>query len=295
MDLGGASGGEATPAAFYAVRDFELDAVPPGRAAPGPGGRGVRPLASTAAASAPAHYRTGAPLDVYRGRPTCCSRAATACSSSCAAPAAPAASSPGWRTGDGRPLLRTDERWLVFRRHHPGLVRGWLPWLRRPASRPSPGARPPVGRWGAPRPGPPRPLLDDRAPLPAPRPPAPRSGPRDAGRRARNALRLGPRGHRLPAPRAPPGDGAGGRPPLRRRPPARPARRRAGRGAPHAGGRSWLDARPRRFRYVLVLGGRRSSGRGCCRSPARRRRPPRGRSRRREVVRARAAALTNAG
>lgn len=54
--------------------------------------------------------------------------------------------------GEGRAIV-TDETWRIVRRHHPGLLRGWLP-VGRPgeegAEEPYLWGRPPVGRWGRP-------------------------------------------------------------------------------------------------------------------------------------------------
>ena len=70
--------------------------------------------------------------------------------------------------GEGRQIARTDESWRLFHRHHPGIVRGWLPLDRKledppgiPESEPAfCWGLPPTGSWGRPVPrDEPRPLL----------------------------------------------------------------------------------------------------------------------------------------
>lgn len=55
--------------------------------------------------------------------------------------------------GGGRRAVVTDETWRILRRHHPGLLRGWLP-VGPPGDdgveAPYLWGRPPVGRWGRP-------------------------------------------------------------------------------------------------------------------------------------------------
>jgi hypothetical protein len=68
---------------------------------------------------------------------------------------------------DGRLLLGTDERWRVYRRDHPFLLRGLVPLhpklhLGTGEDVRSWGA-PPLGRWGLSEPGPVRPLYPDLA------------------------------------------------------------------------------------------------------------------------------------
>jgi hypothetical protein len=65
----------------------------------------------------------------------------------------------------GRPLLGTDERWRLFRRDHPFLLRGLVPIS--PKLELGEGedifswGLPPMGRWGVPTVGPERPLYPD--------------------------------------------------------------------------------------------------------------------------------------
>src|SRR5436309_2626611 len=76
--------------------------------------------------------------------------------------------------GAGHPLAGTDESWRIFHQRQLGILRGWLPLAgdeRAPSTTAACWGIPPVGRWGRPRLGPPRPLLVDVTqgrPLPAP-------------------------------------------------------------------------------------------------------------------------------
>jgi len=62
----------------------------------------------------------------------------------------------------GTPLVVSDGSWRIVRSHHPGLVRGWLPLAPPGTSEPAfSWGLPPIGRWGRPVAGPPRPPLAD--------------------------------------------------------------------------------------------------------------------------------------
>lgn len=166
--------------------------------------------------------------------------------------------------GDGRMLVRTDREWRIFERHHFGLMRGWLPLGPSGGLESEPAfswGLPPIGRWGRPEVGPVRPRFQELiqgqpvagSALPPPRIAAlPAASVRrmalfDWGREVTGYLTLqvpadhGLRtallftGTRLPDPlRDPP----------------------AGAILAMTGRRSWMDARPRRFRYALVIGDR---------------------------------------
>jgi hypothetical protein len=166
--------------------------------------------------------------------------------------------------GAGRMLVGTDDRWRIFPGYELGLARGWLP-LDRGVPVYCWGY-PPMGRWGRPRPGPLKPGLGEIAGVPVPavaavaRPPVlptipgrPPGSPvlYDWGREVTGYLSL------ELAPAAEPAATAemakallftGDSPPdpLGSNPTASILI------AP--GGRRWLDARPRRFRYALILG-----------------------------------------
>jgi hypothetical protein len=163
--------------------------------------------------------------------------------------------------GNGEPIVRTDASWRIFRRHEPGLARGWLP-----AGGGEPAlvwGYPPIGRWGWPKAGREKPLFPEltRRPAPGRAVPLPPTSEEIPGAALRNAGALFDFGGEVtgyldvewerasdPERRAallftgldtPPDPLAG--------PPAEgivvlPGKRR------------WLDARARRFRYALIVG-----------------------------------------
>jgi hypothetical protein len=158
----------------------------------------------------------------------------------------------------GRQLVGTDGDWRIFPHHELGLVRGWLPLGGgEPAFR---WGYPPIGRWGGTKAGSPRPLLAEAAgpPLPAAamRPlslPSSLGDGRspgspilyDWGRTVDGFLTLElPAGRELGAALLFTGEEPPD--PLTARPTAAvlimPGRR------------DWMDARPRRFRYALLVG-----------------------------------------
>lgn len=217
----------------------------------------------------------------------------------------------------GKPLVVTDGRWRIFRRHRLGLVRGWLP-LAGSSEALGEAAQvwglPPIGRWGRPAPGPRRPLFAELTggsrPLAArtssPYPPAASGGPAlntagtaivlfDWGREVEGYLVLepgysagaagaagmtggidperlppppdrlrvallfaGPRQWAAPSPIPAAAPRLSGRVPSQG--PPLPLVAALPRQPPAAavlllpGGREWLDAAPRRFRYALVAG-----------------------------------------
>jgi len=168
----------------------------------------------------------------------------------------------------GHILVRTDGEWRIVKRHHFGLLRGWLPLGPPLGSRYGLESEPafswglpPTGRWGRPVAGPVKPrlleLLQDRpaaaAQTVAPRIPALPAGAArhmvlfDWGREVAGYLTF-----QMPA-----GEGlktallfVGNHPPdpLQETP--------NGAVLAMTGRRSWMDARARRFRYVLVIGDR---------------------------------------
>lgn len=149
--------------------------------------------------------------------------------------------------GSGRTLVASDGTWRVFRKPAQGLIRGWVPLSTgQPAYS---WGLPPIGRWGRPAVGPTRGLLTEAAGsgvdakvfVAA-------SGQRllyDFGREVTGLLQLEVKVREeldaallwsgLEPPR--PYPGASGSPVL-----------------VMAGHRRWLDVRPRRLRYVLVVG-----------------------------------------
>ncbi|HEV7514983.1 MAG TPA: hypothetical protein VGR07_01655 [Thermoanaerobaculia bacterium] len=164
----------------------------------------------------------------------------------------------------GRPLLGTDDRWRVFRRDHPFLLRGLVPLspnlVLGTGEDSSSWGLPPMGRWGVPAVGPERPLFADlvgtRPPLTAHRtvladPPAPGLPPVprtlfDFGREVTGYLHLEvtPDGVQR----------AGLLYTGVARLPALPDARPDGAVIILAGRHGWEDACPRRFRYALVVG-----------------------------------------
>ena len=259
---------DRSPVAFYAVRDFFLDEVPPrarllaladpeyiltlngerigaGQYVPGDSGPPVARLDV---------YEVGDLLQVGGNRLIVELRSDRGAGGFLAA----------LRDGDGKTLVRTDGDWRIFGRHHFGLLRGWLP-LGPSGGLPSEPAfswgLPPIGRWGRPEAGPVRPRLPELirgqpvsgTRLAAPRIPAlpPASARRlalfDWGREVTGYLVLQmPSGEGLRT--ALFFTGVGVPDPLRERP--------AGAVLVMTGRRSWMDVRPRRFRYALVLGDR---------------------------------------
>jgi hypothetical protein len=154
----------------------------------------------------------------------------------------------------GKTLLGTDESWLVFRRHHPGLVGGWL---ALDGGEPAVSwGLPPVGRWGVPRPGPERQPVDELAGRPL-RPRAVSGDARGArkefdwGRTVTGYLRLEHRvGQEVGVALLFTGETV---------PDTRQGRSETA-VLMMPGRRSWLDARPRRFRHAVVLGGEAVTG-----------------------------------
>ncbi|HEV2855919.1 MAG TPA: hypothetical protein VHC97_24235 [Thermoanaerobaculia bacterium] len=147
-----------------------------------------------------------------------------------------------------RPIVVSDESWRIFPRHELGLVRGWLSIDRREDGEPAfCWGYPPIGRWGRPRVGRPEPLLPT-APLVPAASARPLSGSimlYDWEREVEGYLTLD----------VPPADKPGvgllyaGAEPLnpRRAPLTAPVLILPGR-------HDWMDTRPRRFRYAVVVG-----------------------------------------
>jgi hypothetical protein len=185
----------------------------------------------------------------------------------------------------GRPLLGTDGAWRTFRRHRLGLLRGWLPVDSTsvaaavspagPGEAAVPWGRPPVGRWGRVVPPWPRPLFAEltggRQPVAAASA-APYVPPRETGVPGDSTMVLFDWGRQVTGYLAletgfepgmdsdleqPPPDRqrtallwTGDAPPQ----PAGSGLRPSGTVVIMASAHQWLDARPRRFRYALVIG-----------------------------------------
>ncbi|HEX4960947.1 MAG TPA: hypothetical protein VF173_08925 [Thermoanaerobaculia bacterium] len=247
------------PTAFYVLRDFDL-ASPPAAARLLVTADEEYVLTLNGRQVGAGAFQPGAPLDVYEAGPLLRqggNRLMVELRSSRGAGGLLAS----LVDGAGRLLVGTDERWRIFPRFELGLERGWLPL--------APGVpvycwgHPPMGRWGRPRLGPVKPLLGELAgaavpaisslPLPPVLPAAAGRPPGspvlyDWGREVAGYLSL----------EVPPGKelgmallytgGEGGAPPdpLRSDP--------AGSILILPGRHQWLDARPRRFRYAVILG-----------------------------------------
>jgi hypothetical protein len=259
---------DRSPIAFYAVRDFFLDAVPPRArllALADPeyvltlngkriGAGQYVPMDSGPQVAKLDVYEVGDLLQVGGNRLIVELRSDRGAGGFLAA----------IQDGDGKTLVRTDGDWRIFERHHFGLLRGWLPLGPSGGLESEPAfswGLPPIGRWGRPEAGPVHPRLSDLIQglpvsgtrLAAPRIPAlpPTSARRmalfDWGREVTGYLVL----------QMPPEDGlrtalfftgVGVPDPLRANP--------AGAVLVMTGRRSWMDVRPRRFRYALVIGDR---------------------------------------
>ncbi|HEX2225324.1 MAG TPA: hypothetical protein VHN15_14080 [Thermoanaerobaculia bacterium] len=248
-----------TPLAFYAARDFELTEVPAGaRLLALADEEYVLHLNGKRVGSG--SYRSDSRLDVYAVgsllRPGTNRLVAELRSSR---------GSGGFLallvdTKTGEPLAWTDESWTVFDRYQVGLVRGWTPLRSKGEGAGEPAfvwGFPPVGRWGSPSPGAEVPLFATLSPerrfLPG-RPLGGRLPDLDA-RGSRHVFDFGQEVTGYLSLDLPPGEAPGmgllftG---LERPDPMRQAPAAAVLVPPGSPG--WTDARPRRFRYAVVLG-----------------------------------------
>lgn len=179
---------EQTPAAFYLVRDFELGA-PPERARLFVAADEEYVLTLNARVIGAGVWRAGPKrlgpgrgstvLDVYEVGPLLRpggNRLLVEVRSGRAAGGLLLrldAYGNGAAGAAGTPLVVSDGSWRIVRSHHPGLMRGWLPLAPPGTSEPAfSWGLPPVGRWGQPVAGSPRPPLADvlGTPLQAERP-----------------------------------------------------------------------------------------------------------------------------
>ena len=244
------------PAAFYAIRDFDLPA-PPARARLLVTADEEYVLTLNGKRIGAGAYEPGALLDVYEVGPLLLPGGNRLMAELRSGRGAGGFLASLEDAATGRQLVATDEQWRTFNRHELGLVRGWLPvgggepvlcW-----------GYPPAGRWGKPRPGRTEPRLARGPLLPAlsarpltlalgsPEKGRPPGSPvlYDWGREVEGRLTLDVRpGNRLGA--ALLFTGAAPPDPLRAKP--------AGSVLIMPGRHDWLDARPRRFRYVLLVG-----------------------------------------
>lgn len=247
---------EHEPAAFYAVRDFELES-PPARARLLVTADEQYVLTLNGKRIGAGAYEPGKPLDVFEVGPLLLPGGNRLVAELRSGRGAGGFLASLEDETTGRQLVATDEGWRIFPRHELGLVRAWLPiGDGEPAFS---WGYPPVGNWGTPRPGRPEPLLARGPLLPAvsarpltlpfgsPEKGRPPGSPvlYDWGREVEGRLTLD----------LPPGKvlgvgllftGAEPPDPLRARP--------AGSILILPGRHDWLDACPRRFRYALLVG-----------------------------------------
>ena len=245
------------PTAFYAIRDFDLDS-PPDRARLLVTADEEYVLILNGKRIGAGAFEPGAPLDVYEVGPLLLPGGNRLMLELRSGRGAGGLLASLTDEATGRQIVGTGEDWRIFPHHELGLVRGWLPLKGgQPAFR---WGYPPIGRWGGQKAGSPRPLLGEavgpRLPAVAMRPlslPASLGDGRspgspilyDWGRTVEGFLNL-----ELPAGKdqGPALLFTGEEPPdpLTARPTAAvlimPGRR------------DWMDARPRRFRYALLVG-----------------------------------------
>jgi hypothetical protein len=250
------------PAAFYVLRDFDL-AAPPASARLLVTADEEYVLTLNGRQLGTGAFQPGAILDVYEAGPFLlpgANRLMVELRSARGAGGLLAS----LVDGAGRMLVGTDDRWRSFPNYELGLARGWLP-LDRGVPVYCWGY-PPMGRWGRPHLGPLKPVLGEiaGAPVPAisavPRPPvlpAPAGRPPgspvlyDWGREVTGYLSL------ELAPVAQTTELAEMKKALLflgDSPPDPLLSDPAGSILIAPGRRQWLDARPRRFRYALILG-----------------------------------------
>jgi len=251
---------DVAPTAFYAVRDFDVE-TPPKRARLLVTADEEYVLSLNGLRVGAGSWEQGAPLDVFEVGPLL-----QPGPNRLLAELRSGRGTGGFllslEDGEGRQLARSDETWLLFHEHHPGLVRGWLPLARRPDDPPEiPKSEPafcwglpPTGSWGQPVAGAPRPLLFEMtssSAVPgtaAPRAKLPEKPPQqlfDWGREVAGYLTVEVR----PEPELQVGLlFTGDAPPDPRRD------RPAGPVLVMPRERVWRAARPGRFRYALVVG-----------------------------------------
>lgn len=151
---------DLSPAAFYAIHDFELDAVP-SRARLLVTGDEEYILFLNGQRVGAGAWRAGEQLDAYEVGPLLQPGA-----NRLMAEVRSGRGAGGFllslEDAEGRQLAWTGKSWRLFRNHSPGLLRGWLP-LEGEGSPESEAAFswgfPPVGSWRTPPVGPIRPLL----------------------------------------------------------------------------------------------------------------------------------------
>jgi hypothetical protein len=144
------------PAAFYAIRDFDLES-PPARARLQITADEEYVLTLNGHRIGAGAYQPEAPLDAYDVGPLLLAGGNRLMVELRSGRGAGGLLASLQDEATGRQLVATDTQWRIFPRHQLGLVRGWLPigggepvlcW-----------GYPPIGSWGRPRPGRPAPAL----------------------------------------------------------------------------------------------------------------------------------------
>lgn len=248
-----------TPLAFYAARDFELTEIPAGARLLALGDEEYI-LYLNGKRVGSGSYRSDSRLDVYEVGPLLVPG-----TNRLVAELRSSRGSGGFlaRLVDkktGEPLVWTDESWTLFDRYQAGLVRGWTPLGLSKEKTGAPAfvwGFPPVGRWGNPSLGAEAPLFAAVSPQRQFLPGRPVGGhlPDLDARGSRHVFDFGREVAGYLSLDLPPGETPGvgllftG---LERPDPIRQAPTAAVLVPPGSPG--WADARPRRFRYVAVLG-----------------------------------------
>lgn len=253
---------EQVPTVFYAVRDFALDSLP-ARARLLVTADEEYVLTLNGKRIGAGAYSSGTPLDVYEVGPLLIQGGNRLLVELRSGRGAGGLLLSLQDAATGRQLAASDERWRLFPHDQLGLARGWLPIGEgRGGQAAFCWGYPPIGRWGRPRVGRPRPLLTDN-----PRPILPAASAHPLSLQLGAAAKGRPPGSpvlydwgwpvegyltlELPAAKE-----AGvallftteDRPPdpLRAEP--------SGSVLILPGRHDWMDARPRRFRYAVIVG-----------------------------------------
>lgn len=151
------------PAAFYAIRDFDLESPPP-RARLLVTADEEYVLTLNGKRIGAGAYEHGAPLDAYEVGPLLRSGGNRLVAELRSGRGAGGFLASLEDAATGRHVVGTDEEWRIFPHHELGLVRGWLPIGGGEAA--FSWGPPPIGRWGIPKPGRAAALLSERnAPL----------------------------------------------------------------------------------------------------------------------------------
>lgn len=244
------------PLAFYAVRDFELEKVPDrARLLAVADEEYILSLNGKRVGSGA--YRPDGRLDVYEVGPLLRPGGNRLIAELRSGRGAGGFLARLEDAGSGEPLVWSDERWQLFDRYRAGLFRGWLPLGKGSGGEPAfCWGYPPTGRWGKPTASPEKPLFaaltQGASPLPGASgggrlPGFDLRGPRvvfDWGREVTGYLSLD----------LPPGETQGVGLLFTGTAMPDPSRDPGAAVLIVPGSPTWQDARPRRFRYAVILG-----------------------------------------